>query len=425
MRSSTARLARLLPLGLTLLPACFGAGSRSFLFQGTGLEEKAEREETFALPLKEGERLAFEEIGGNVEVVADAAAEPTLRVRLVAHGSTQEEAQRILERYRARVEPQRGGLVVRYEGDPYVIEEGNVTWTIGASAHFSATVPPGIRVRARTTSGKVAVRGPLADCDLETKFGEVEATDVEGNLLARTSSGPMRIARARGGEVQVVSEFGNLTLEDVRAETVRAESRSGRVALEDVAAESIRVRSGFGELDLSRVSGDVEARTSSGAVTVAEAGEGRLVLRTDFGTVKVRDASGQLEAESRSGAVTVTDFAGDASVKSGFGSLALEGVFRKLDARTTSGSVTGKIAAGSAPASAWHLSSGFGNVTLEVPATFDCRLEAETSFGEVESDFHLGSRDDRKTLTGDVNAGGEVVRLETKSGSIRVRKVAP
>ena len=82
---------------------------------------------------------------------------------------------------------------------------------------------------------------------------------------------------------------------------------------------------------------------------------------------------------------------------------------------------SGNIKAGGAPTGPWHLGTGSGNVELwagDAPLT----LDAESGSGNIHTDREMLTQgsNDKHHVTGKLNGGGPVVRVETGSGDIRV-----
>jgi DUF4097 and DUF4098 domain-containing protein YvlB len=81
-----------------------------------------------------------------------------------------------------------------------------------------ARVPAGVRVRAETAFGDVAVRGPVGDVVLETGSGAVRAERIGGGravVSARSGDVVLRFS-ATPRDVEVEASSGDVTLRGVR-----------------------------------------------------------------------------------------------------------------------------------------------------------------------------------------------------------------
>ncbi|MGH7149672.1 MAG: DUF4097 family beta strand repeat-containing protein [Planctomycetota bacterium] len=411
-----------------LLAGCWRDSASFEETLGVG-KERATREEILALDLREGETFEFSGKTASLELEASAGEAPQVRATFTARADDRATAEAVLARYSLAAERTASGLVLRVVGEPLEVESGGSTRRLAASVECEVKAPSGIALRARTESGSIDARGSLGACEARSSFGAVRIEGTRGGVHAETNSGSVTVEGARGGSAVAKSDFGGVSVKDVEADRVEAVSRSGAVDVADARAARIEVESGFGALRIARVSGEIAAKTSSGSVDLEEAGEGKADLSSGFGPVAVRGGSGALRAKSKSGPVTVEGFRGALDAESGFGEVKLRGAFTKVRASSGSGRVEVRAQPGSAASSGWRLESGFGNLLLELPAGFACRLEAKTEFGSVDCGVPMsreaGSTSRKNEIVGTMNGGGETVTLEAKSGSIAVKRGAP
>jgi hypothetical protein len=140
----------------------------------------------------------------------------------------------------------------------------------GGDTRFEITVPIGVRVSARSTSGDISITGTKGSVDANTNTGDMMIEDVAETVDLRSMSGDIT-ARAIVGTVEISTLNGDLLLSDVRGD-VEAGSVSGEIDLRGITAKYVR------------------AKTTSGDVTFD-------------GTV---DAAGRYELGSHSGGVYLT-----------------------------------------------------------------------------------------------------------------------
>lgn len=351
--------------------------------------EDATRTETHALDVKAGGRLELVTPHGRIEARAAAGAAASLTATLHSSGRTAEEAAMVLQGYSLAFDADDGVLRVSLQGEPARIRDREARLYLGASVDFVVTVPENVELLVHTQSGDVAVEGPFASCRLETRYGDITAIGGHGDLTAL--------------------------------------SGSGDVAVRDVTCDRVRVESGYGVLQLENITArDLDAESKSGDLTLAGAHVERLQLDTRYGRVSVHDAEGDLRASSRSGSVELSAVRGDVVAESQYGRVAVEGVLTGLRVRSSSGDVRVRALDGSTNSRNWDLSSGYGQVTLQVPPGFGCRLEASTRYGEVECDLPVtidGGKRKNGALRGTVGAGGPVVALSSGSGNVALRQL--
>jgi len=161
----------------------------------------------------------------------------------------------------------------------------------------------------------------------------------------------------------------------------------------------------------------LNAGTGSGDINDDSVGENPK-LDTGSGTIHATGLHGNCTLETGSGNIYAEEAGqGDFKAETGSGNIELKGLHGTLRAQTGSGN----IKASGAPVGPWHLGTGSGNVEMwigDAPFT----LDAESGSGSIHSDHEMLTQgsNDRHHVTGKVNGGGPVVRVETGSGDIRI-----
>lgn len=228
----------------------------------------------------------------------------------------------------------------------------------------------GRRVRIGSGSGldaraDLTVRVPAGRrVELHLAVGTVEAADVEGSLLVDTHA-------------------ADVTAEDVR----------GTLEV-DVGSGSVRVRGVEGDVLLDTGSGRVETTDVKGERLGVDTGSGSVTGRG----IRVRD----LHVDTGSGRVRLSDVvAGRAWVDTGSGSVRMELV---------------------AESDAVLVDTGSGSVELTFPDGVGAEMEVKTGSGGIAVDLPVSDvRRGRGHFRGRVRDGGTRVRVETGSGSVRIR----
>jgi hypothetical protein len=177
-------------------------------------------------------------------------------------------------------------------------------------------------------------------------------------------------------------------------------------------------RTGSGSLELTGVSGPVEAQTGSGSITLIDIG-GRVSAQTGSGSIRAERVAGGFRAQTGSGTISlVQTAAGDVEVTTGSGNSELRGVSGQVRARAGSGgiSVEGE------PNGRWDLETGSGRISLDLPDDASFELDAHTGSGGIDSDQPVAVQGSIREgrLSGRVRNGGPLVRLHTGSGGIDI-----
>src|SRR5947209_6640387 len=200
---------------------------------------------------------------------------------------------------------------------------------------------------------------------LRTDGGEINATDISGNLNAHTSGGRMTFARLEG--------------------KLDGETSGGFIDLEDC--------------------------------------RGPIHIETSGGHIKVTGSQGSLNAHTSGGHIEVRNFSGDTEVRTSGGALELEKISGKVIGKTSGGAIHASIPG---PVNGdINLETSAGSIQLAVPATAGLDIDASTSVGHVVSELPIQASDvHRDHLRGALNGGGKSVRLATSAGSITIKPIS-
>lgn len=146
-------------------------------------------------------------------------------------------------------------------------------------------------LRVKTASAAVRATGTRGTLNVDVGSGGVELEDAQGDLLVDTGSGGVRLSRVGGSRLVVDTGSGGVTGEGITVEDLRVDVGSGGVRLAGVAARDVLVDTGSGSvgLDLTRDARSVRIDTGSGGVTLG--------LPEDFGA--------ELEIDTGSGGIDV------------------------------------------------------------------------------------------------------------------------
>ena len=213
----------------------------------------------------------------------------------------------------------------------------------------------------------------------------------------------------------------------------------------DIAGDFLST-SGTSSYRIGDVSGRVKILTHSGEIVVGSAGAGADV-KTLGGDIRIGPVKGDLAAQTLAGDVRAGSVSGAARVETSGGNIRIGRVDGWLQARTGGGDIVVPVVVGAVAAmtaggdvritvasrelkNGVTIQSGGGDVTLTLPSDFrgDFDLtvtDADPSETAIRSDFpeiSISSREGTVRGTGTVNGGGERVRVQTTSGTIRLRR---
>jgi DUF4097 and DUF4098 domain-containing protein YvlB len=273
------------------------------------------------------------------------------------------------------------------------------TLTVGASATLDV----------RTRSGDISIKnGPAGSISITGKI-HVENRWISGDRQAEVST------LEKNPPIQ---QNGNSIVIDYPT--------SHEIAIDyEIVVPSdttVRSHSGSGDQQVEGLKTSLEMESGSGDMRIRDIG-GSAKVHTGSGNVEVYDLAGGLDAQTGSGDVRLEQKgAGDVRVRTGSGDLELRGVNGSLSVETGSGDVR----VDGRQTGAWELRTGSGEVEIRLPSDAKFDLDATTSSGEVESNRAVNMvvqgriESSRKSIKGQVNGGGPLLRVHTGSGDVRL-----
>lgn len=201
---------------------------------------------------------------------------------------------------------------------------------------------------------------------------------------------------------------------------ILAASESGATSVGGVSG-AVAVRTQSGAIELTRLCAAAEVTSGSGAVTIDGVSDALTVTtsssgvvgRSLGGSVRVRTASGSVDAELTGD--------GDADVETRSSAIRIRGARGSVNASSQSG----RVSVSGVPNRSWTAHSGSGGLDIAIDTDASFTLDATSGSGSVRVDGATvrGSVSKRR-VTGDIGAGGPLVRASSRSGAVRIA-VAP
>ncbi len=214
-------------------------------------------------------------------------------------------------------------------------------------------------------------------------------------------------------DVRIVVPAGKKLTAMVGVGSVRSAGVTGDLGI-DVASARVDVLGHTGILNLDTGSGSADIRDIKGDVLNVDVGSGTVTVIGATVTRMILDSgSGGVEADRVN--------AQELTVDVGSGGVRIErATSDRVRLETGSGGV--RLELTNSPSSV-DVESGSGTVTLILPANLDAELDISTGSGSIDSDFPVQvNRFERRRIRGTVGKGTGRVRVETGSGSVRIRK---
>lgn len=245
------------------------------------------------------------------------------------------------------------------------------------------------------------------------------AVELAGNVAAHPP------VEQDGNTVRLRPPTGNAERRAVTvAYQVRVPSDTKIVAVSDSGATTVRELSGpvtvktqSGAIELTELGGTAAVTTRSGSVT-ADGISGTLTVETASSGFTGRSLHANLHARTASGAISAAFVGpGDIDIETGSSGITLTGVNGALRLTTRSGRLTiaGK------PRGPWHASTVSGSIGITLDSGASGDLDASSGSGSVRVvGLTVEGEVSKKRATGRIGDGGPLLKLTTRSGSIRV-----
>ncbi|MBZ5611685.1 MAG: DUF4097 domain-containing protein [Acidobacteriia bacterium] len=354
---------------------------------------------TGSIAIAPSERFRLNTVG-NVVLRGDASVGGTYTLKARVRARDKRAAEVLLRQFELRTRTQ-GGWVYLTVTPPRRISE---------APEVSLSVPRGLR-----------------QVWIETRGGNVQASDLDGEVEARSTGGQIDVDGIRG-RCEIRTGGGDIHVGSV-AGSVRCYSGGGVIRVQNAGGEAWFETAG-GEIFVHQAGGPVHASTAGGNIRVERA-SGAVFARTAGGLIQVQQADGVVTAESSGGAIQV-NAANGVRCDSAGGAIRLRNVGGALRASTSAGSILAELSKGTRIEDS-TLSTNSGDITVfissNVPMTVAARNESGDAMGRIISDFpEIRVQSGRQpgatpvVAEGALNGGGPVLRINVNGGTIYLRR---
>ena len=322
-------------------------------------------------------RIVFENSRGNIKVTGGDSKEVTVTGHKLIRAYNREDAERTNGGTAVEIVPQGDRLVVR-------TNENGLPNNQRMSCDIEVTVPRGLAVESRASSG------------------DHQVEDVDGDVEIASSRGDVRLSRVGG----------NVRLDISRSDLIRAMDIKGRI-------------------DLQGRGSDVELENITGQVTINGAFSGTLDFKnlskplqfegTRGTELSVQGVPGRISMDL--GEFSATDIVGPVRLVTRARDIKLERFTQSVELETERGDI--ELTPGKLPLGAIEARSGAGKIELLLPEKASFQLDATAERGDAVNDFgpqiqkEVNGR--AATLRGR-SGDGPMIKLTANRGWISVRK---
>lgn len=216
-------------------------------------------------------------------------------------------------------------------------------------------------------------------------------------LFSRQLNIRVTVTVPRQYQVDLKTSGGNLDISQLQG-NVRGSTSGGSVRVADVQG-IVRTTTSGGGIQAERIGGATELRTSGGNVSAREIG-GDLTVESSGGSLRIEKVRGALVADTSGGSIHAA---------------AIDG---RIEADTSGGSVDVDLVGDNRGIRA---STSGGSITVRLPRSTAGAVDASTSGGSVSSELPVTTSEaSGKKLRGVINGGGPEIYAHTSGGSVRL-----
>lgn len=236
---------------------------------------KAEQERVLSAPYASASGLSVRTMNGQITIESDVSR-PDIQITATirAAGETPDEAD-------SRVDLVDVVALRRDDGvlDVSVVFPGERRGNEGC--HFHIVVPEASGVFAKSSNGKIKIRGLGGFADLDTSNGTIEVTDHTGDLKADTSNGRLVLTHV-SGEVNASTSNGSITATGIEGVS-KLKTSNGGISFAPAAGSSAPFDLGTSNGSITITldagfAGTINARTSNASITAG--GDGAVLAIT-------------------------------------------------------------------------------------------------------------------------------------------------
>jgi len=373
--------------------------------------------------VKPGGKLIMKRIAGDVTVSSWTKNQVYIEEMLQMSVFTREEADKILEHTKSQYSQQGNTIIVDgSEGKRWIQRK------------FSVKLPEQFNLDVQTSGGDLTVDVLTGNVDLTTSGGDIRVNQIDGAVSVQTSGGDLKLVEIKG-PLDAKTSGGDIRLQNLK-DNVTAKTSGGSIRLAD-AQSNVELKTSGGDITVTKVGGALSAATSGGTIDVSDC-QGKVDVHTSGGDILLKNIGGQLEGHTSGGDIQGFDFSNPLNLHTSGGDIGIKNLRSGISARTSAGEI--KVEMTLSDFEQPHtidLCTSAGTIDLTIPARLPATITAEIHLGDgkrywdrydIYSDFPLAKNkieENGKQIirsTGEINGGGDPIKLQTSAGDIRIRE---
>jgi DUF4097 and DUF4098 domain-containing protein YvlB len=149
--------------------------------------------------------------------------------------------------------------------------------------------------------------------------------------------------------------------------------------------------------------------------------KGNVTIANSYGPISVENVQGKLTISGRNNGLDVQKVEGDVSVQNSYQNVSINDARGAVNLSSRNSDLS--LSFDRAPEKDISISHQYGNVRLELPSTSSFGIDAQTQFGNVDTDFDgidRSTSNRQASLRGRVGTGGPQITINTRNGDIHI-----
>lgn len=271
----------------------------------------------------------------------------------------------------------------------------------------TASVAPGGRFTLTNTTGENSVE-PWAEDTIQisaTKKAVAQTTEEAQTILDKI-------------DIEVTELSGNVNVNTVLPQgLLSGQSASVAYVIKVPASVQLRLNSTTGAINVDGVNGDSVLNATTGNITASNLG-GNLNAETTTGIILASDVIGSVTANATTGNITASNLSGSLDAEATTGNIKALEVVGPFNGEATTGNINATVT-GTSLNKNTVVKTTTGLVALTLSGSLAAGINAETKTGIITNSLTITASIDTDTkLVGDLNGGGNTIRIRTNDGNI-------
>lgn len=377
--------------GILVLPSCSRMGSvGGYQFDRRG--ETATRNDKGEIP-PGVQHIKVNNQFGDVRI-AIAEGPPQWSWELTCWANTQEGAEHFTRQIALQTD-QEGGR----SSWTLVLPQPPVPELRGVESNLTLSVPSSVHV------------------DVANGFGDTEIRGVQGGATARCKHGQLQLSDL-GGDVTAETSFKTLTAE--RIPGAKLANQHGAIHATEVGGD-LDVDCQYGDVSVNGVSGNLRVDNAHGKVTGEKTAK-RAEIRTSFAEIQLADVGGEVLLRNEHGSISARRLRGNVDAQGEFGGIDLDVDCAEVVCRNRHGSITLNLTGSNLRRV--DAETSFADLSVNVLPSLKPKIQAQTSYGKVRSDLPVLMMETGAGNFEQSDPSVPRITLRNKHGDIRIKKSA-